>query len=155
MKWTSFIEVRLIGKYSSACWAEWLQFRLSAPQERTLAFRASHLHGLMPDSSLISLSAFIVVLPLSQVWFFVTPWAEAHQAFLSITISCSLVKLWFIESVMPSNHLILCHPLLLCLQSFPASGSFLMSWLFTSGVQSIGASASASVLPWIFRVDFL
>ena len=42
-----------------------------------------------------------------------------------------------------------------CLQSFPASGSFLMSQLFTSGGQSIGASTSASVLPWIFRIDFI
>ena len=51
------------------------------------------------------------------------------------------------ESVMPCNHLILCHPLLLGLKSLPASGSFLMSQLFTSHGQSIGASASASVLP--------
>ena len=52
-----------------------------------------------------------------------------------------------IESVMPSNHLILCYPFLLCPQSFPASGSFPVSQLFTSSGQSIGASASASVLP--------
>ena len=52
-----------------------------------------------------------------------------------------------IESVMPSNHLILCHPLLLLPSIFPASGSFPVSWLFTSGDQSIGASTSASVLP--------
>ena len=53
----------------------------------------------------------------------------------------------FIESVMPSNHLIL-HPSLLLLPStFPASGSFPMSQLFASGDQSIGASVSASVLP--------
>ena len=52
-----------------------------------------------------------------------------------------------IESVMPSNHLILCRPLLLRLQSFWASGSFQMSHLFASGGQSIGVSASASVLP--------
>ena len=48
---------------------------------------------------------------------------------------------------MPSNHLILCHPLLLFPQSFPASGSFPMSQFFTLGGQSIGASASALVLP--------
>ena len=48
---------------------------------------------------------------------------------------------------MPSSHLILCHPLSSCLQSFPASGSFPMSQFFTSGGQSIGDSASASVLP--------
>ena len=53
-----------------------------------------------------------------------------------------------IESMMPSNHLILCHSLLTPHPwSFPASGSFLMSWLFASGGQSIGTSASASVLP--------
>ena len=46
--------------------------------------------------------------------------------------------------MMPAKHLILCCPLLLCLQSFPASGFFLMSWLLTSGGQSIGASASVS-----------
>ena len=51
-----------------------------------------------------------------------------------------------IELVMLSNHCILWHPLLSCLQSFPASGSFLMIWLFAWGSQSIGASASASGL---------
>ena len=56
-------------------------------------------------------------------------------------------RLTSIESVMPSNHLILCHPLSSCLQSFPASGSFQMSQLFSSGGQSIGISALASFLP--------
>ena len=69
------------------------------------------------------------------------------QASLSFTISRSLLKLMSIESVMPSNHLILCRPLLLRLQSFPASGSFLMSQLFPSLGQSTTALASASVLP--------
>ena len=63
-----------------------------------------------------------------------TPWPAACQASLSITNSWSLLKLMSIESVMPSNHFILCHALL-CLQSFPASGSFLMSQLFTSGAK--------------------
>ena len=49
--------------------------------------------------------------------------------------------------VMPSHHLILCCPFSSHLQSFPASGSFPMSWLFTSGGLSIGVSASTSVLP--------
>ena len=56
-------------------------------------------------------------------------------------------KLVSIESMMTPNHLILCHPLLLLLQSFPTSGSFPVSCLFTSGGQSIWASDSASVLP--------
>ena len=67
-------------------------------------------------------------------------------ASLSFPISWSLLKLMSIELVMPSNHLILCHPFIFCLQSFPASGSFPMSWLFASGRQSIGASASALAL---------
>ena len=76
-----------------------------------------------------------------------TPWTPACQASLSITNSRSLLKLMSIKSVMPSNHLILCHPLSSCLQSFPASESFPLSQFFESGGQSIGVSASASVLP--------
>ena len=55
----------------------------------------------------------MVVQSLSHVWLFVTSWTAARQPSLSFTISVSLLKLMFFESVMPSNHLILCHPLLL------------------------------------------
>ena len=82
---------------------------------------------------------------LGCVWLFATLWTAARQASLSITNSRSLPKLMSMKSVMPSNHLILCHPLFL--QSFPASGSFPVSQLFASGDQNIGASASASVPP--------
>ena len=84
---------------------------------------------------------------LSCARLFVTPWTTASQSSLPIINSWSLLKLMFIESVMPSNHLTLCRPLLLCLQSFPTSGSFPVSQLFASGGQSIGVSASALVLP--------
>ena len=84
---------------------------------------------------------------LSRVQLFVTPWTAACHASMSITNSWSLLKLMYTELVMPSNHLILCHPLLSCLQSFQASRSLQMSQLFTSDGQSIGVSASASVLP--------
>ena len=83
----------------------------------------------------------------SCVRLFVTPWTTAHQASLSITNSWSLLKLMSIESVIPSNHLILCRPLLLPPSIFPASGSFPMSQFFASGGQSTGIPASASVLP--------
>ena len=56
---------------------------------------------------------FSLVQLLSHAWLFVIPWTAAHQASLSITNSWSLLKLMSIESVMPSNHLILCRPLLL------------------------------------------
>ena len=89
----------------------------------------------------------VVVQPLSHVQLFVTPWTAAHQASLSFTISWSLLKLMSIESVMPSKHLIFFYPLLLLPSIFPPSGSFPMSRLFTSGDQSIGVSASTSVIP--------
>ena len=70
-----------------------------------------------------------------------------YQASLSITNSRSPSKPMSIESVMPSNHLILCYHLSSRLQSFPASESFPMSQFFASSGQRIGVSASASVLP--------
>ena len=90
---------------------------------------------------------FSSVQSLTCVRLFVTPWTAACQASLSITNSRSLLKLMSFESVMPSNHLILCCPFSFCLQSFPASGSFPMRQLLASGGQSIGTSASASVPP--------
>ena len=67
---------------------------------------------------------FSSVQSLTHVRLFVTPWIAACQAFLSITNCQSLLKLMSIELVMPSSHLILCRPLLLCPQSLPASGFF-------------------------------
>ena len=68
------------------------------------------------------------------------------QASLSLAISWSLPKLMSSEPVMPSNHPILCCPLSSCLQSFPASGSFPITQLFTSSGRSMEASTLASVL---------
>ena len=65
-------------------------------------------------------SALSSVQLLSHVRLFVTPWTAAHRASLSITNSWSLLQLMFIESVMPSNHLILCCPLLLLPSIFPS-----------------------------------
>ena len=64
-------------------------------------------------SSVSLVTQFSSVQSLSRVWHFVTPWIAAHQASLSITNSQSSLKLMSIESVMPSSHLIFCHPLLL------------------------------------------
>ena len=88
---------------------------------------------------------FSSVQSLSHVRLCVTPWIAARQASLSITNSRS--SLMSIESVIPSRHLILCHPFLLLPPIPPASESFPMSQLFTWGGQSTGASALASVLP--------
>ena len=75
-----------------------------------------------------------------SVWCFATSWTAALQASLSIiTNSWSLLKLMSIKSVMPSNRLILCHPLLLP-SVFPSIRAFPVSQFFTSGGQNIGAS---------------
>ena len=88
---------------------------------------------------------FVVFQLLSRVSLFVTSWTAAHQISWSLTVSQSLLKLMFIESVMPSN---ISSSVILfssCPQSFLVSGSFPVNGLFPSGGQSIGASAS--VLP--------
>ena len=92
-----------------------------------------------------NVQSMIVVQSLSCIQLFVTPWTAALQTSLSFTISWSLLKLMSIQAMMPSNHHILFFPFSSCLQSFPASGSFPMSWLFASGGQNV--EASASVLP--------
>ena len=95
------------------------------------------------------------VQPLSRVRLFVTPWTAARQASLSITTSWSLLRLMSIELVMPTNHLILCCSLLLPPSVFPSIRVFYSESVFASGGQSIGASASASVLPMDIWVDSL
>ena len=72
----------------------------------------------------ITLDNFSSVQSLSYVWLFATPWTAAHQASLSITNFWSFLKLMSIESVMPSNHFIFCHPLLLLPSIFPSMRVF-------------------------------
>ena len=75
----------------------------------------------MSSGFLFASKLFVVVVQsLSCVQLFVTPWTAAHQSSLSFTISQSLLKLMSIESVMPSYHLVLCHPLLILLSVFPS-----------------------------------
>ena len=84
---------------------------------------------------------------LSRVWLFATPWITEHQASLSITHSQSSLKFTSIESMMPSSHLIFCHPLLLLSPIPPSIRVFSKSQLFTWCGQGIRISALASVLP--------
>ena len=98
---------------------------------------------------------------LSHVQLFAAPWTAAHQASLSITNYHSLLKLMSIESVIPSNHLILCHPLLLLTSIFPSIRVFskesvlrirwLKYWNFSF---SISPSSEYSGLIY-FRMDWL
>ena len=110
-----------------------------------LSIHPSIIHLSM---SIIHLSTYPVCLSIYVVFSrsvtsnSATPWTAAHQASLSFTISWSLLKLMSIESVMPSNHLVLYHPLLLPPSIFPSIRMFSNESLFASGSQSIGASAS-------------
>ena len=98
---------------------------------------------LFMDHNLSGKSQFSSVQLLSCVWLFATPWAAS----LSIISSQSSLKPMSIESVIPSNRLIICHPLLLLPSIFPTIRIFQMSQFFASGDQSVGVSASTSVLP--------
>ena len=103
----------------------------------------------------------VVVQSHSYVQLFVTPWTAAHQASLSFIISPSLLKLMSIESVMPSNHLILCHPLLLLPSVFPSIRVFSNEsvlrirwpkyWSFSFGL-SLSSEYSGLIS---FRIDSL
>ena len=121
---------------------------LSAPVDRYwVLFWCLHLSpAFLPSRSAPTAVCWgclgTLVQALNCVQLFATPQTAACQASPSFTISQSLLKLVSIALAMPSNHLIVPFS---CLQSFPTSGSFPMSWLFASGGQSIGASAS--VLP--------
>ena len=89
----------------------------------------------------------VVVQLLSCVWLFVTPWTAACQASLSFIISQSWLKLMSIELVMTSNHLILCHPLILLPSIFLSIRVFFNESALHIRWPNIGTSASASVLP--------
>ena len=92
-------------------------------------------------------SIFVAVQSFTRVWLFVTPWTTAHQASCPSSIPRAYTNTcpssWWCHPTISSS----VFPFSSHLQSLPASGSFPMSWLFESGGHSIGASASASVLP--------
>ena len=83
-----------------------------------------------------------------------TLWTAAHQASLSFTISRSLLKLMSTESVMPSSHVILCHPLLLSPSIFPAWGSFPMNRSLHQVAKVLELQLQPQSFWWIFRIDF-
>ena len=91
---------------------------------------------------------------LSRVWFFATPWTGAPQASLSITNSQSLLTLMSIELVMPSNHLILCCPLLLLPSIFPSITVFSNESVLCIRWPKCWVSASATVLPKYIQDSF-
>ena len=109
---------------------------------------------LFPSINLLKKNVMNSVQSLSCVQLFETPWTIACQTSLSITSSQSLLKLISIESVMPSNHLILCHPLFLSPSIVPSISVFTMSLFLASGGQSIGVSASTLALSMNIQGSF-
>ena len=105
---------------------------LSFRHETWMKLNATVFQSLKKNA--LDMQTFVVVQSLSRVQCFATPQATACQAPLSFIISWSLLKLMSIESMLSSQHLILCCPLLFP-STFPASQSFPMSWLFASGSQ--------------------
>ena len=108
----------------------------------------------------------VVVQSLSPVWFFVTPWTAARQASLFFTISQNLLKLMSIESVMPSNHLILCRLLLLlpsifpCIRVFSSESALCIRWpeywrVLVSTSKLVLNLWGDQVVYWSFRSQFL
>ena len=140
--------------FQSSCYCHTTSYTLSinlqfiAPKKKTVSLQ-NQIHKTIHlfSHNYIMTSAFCCYPVTSCVQFFVTPWTAACQASLSFTVSQSLLKLMSIESVMPYTILSSVIRFSSCLQSFPASGSFQMSQFLASGSQSIGASASVTVLP--------
>ena len=113
---------------------------------RTLTWKRQETRRGSPHTLWWSVQ-FSSVQSLSRVQLFVIPWIVAHQASLSITNSWNLLKLMSIKSVMPSNHLSLCHSLLLLPSIFPSIRVFSKESVLHIRWPNYWVSASASVLP--------
>ena len=112
--------------------------------------------SLAPSWSQPCAVVIVVVQSLSHVRLFPTPWTAARQASLSFTNSLSLLRLMFIESVMPSNHLILCRPLLLPPSVFPSIRVFSNESVHSHQVaRLLEFQLQHKSFQWIFRTDRL
>ena len=132
----NYLDLKLNFRIKNKAWPDSKNFRHTRHVKMLWIYFSLNSHSLPFKVLLISSVQF-----LSRVWFFVTPWTAACQASLSMTNSWSLLKLMLIESVMPSNHLILCVPFSSRLQSFPA-------WVQFSSVQLL-CPVQLFVTPWI------
>ena len=136
------------GKNSS-CWPQVVSYLHSSHSYEDWSLQRICFYRTFLIPKLLSVQSF------SCVWLYATWWTAARQASLSVTSSSSLFKpmsiQWWCHSTISCSAV----PFSSCLLSFPKSGSFQMSPFFTSGSQSIGISASASVLPVNIQDDGL
>ena len=156
--WHASQEIRLISWRSSVC-----NNKLPFSSEIFVFYINQKLCFLIKITSLISYLRHIHLLSLCH-WFSqfscsamsnCDPMDGAHQASLSITNSKSLLKFMSAESVMPSNHLNLCHPLLLLPSAFPVSGSFPTVNSSHQVTKVLEFQLQLQSFQWIFRADFL
>ena len=135
----------------------WTSDQIRSDQSLSCFYMQSHFLFLC---TIAYISQFSWVQSLNHVWHLATPWIAAHQASLSITNSWSLLRLMFIESVMPSNYLVLCHPFLLpsiflSIRAFSNDSVFHIRWpKYWHFSFSISPSNEYSVLI-SFRMDWL
>ena len=143
------------GLYSPGFSVPWILQDRILEWVAVASFRGSSKPGIKPMTPKApALQADFLPQLLSHVQLFATPWTAANQASLSSTISRNILKFTSTELVVLSNHLILHCPLLLCLQSFPASGSF--QWVCSSHqvAKVLQLQLQHQTFQWIFRVDF-
>ena len=144
-------------------WSDWLVFcycgfhsvsPLRDKDKRLM--EASWLERLWWKLGLVLMGGAILdsVQMLSRVQLFATPWTAARQASFSITNSQSLLILMSTESVMPSNHLILCHPLLLLPSIFPSIRVFSKESVLCITWPKLEFQLQHHFFQWIFRTDF-
>ena len=143
-------EVRMVGGHPRVC----LSWNKKETGSHTITpFCLAYLPmGNYPSASQ---ERNIVVQLLNHIWLFVAPWTEAPPTPLPFMISQSLLKLMSIESVMLSNHLIVCHPLLLLPSIFPQHQG-LFQWVspLPQVVQVLELQLQHQSFQWIIRVDF-
>ena len=140
---------------SGACTRLFSRQGLPGPsRDVSCSVKKTYLPAIVKEVRQPSSTYVVAVQSLSRAQLFVTQWTVAHQASLSFTISRSLLKLMSIELLMPSNHLILCRPLLLLPSIFPSIRVFSNELSLHKVAKVLEFQLQHQSFQWIFRVDW-
>ena len=131
----------------------WFPYECHFSRGETLMYLAQILLQMVTNHMKMAFPSVVTVHSLSSVQLIATSRTAAWQSSLSFTISWSLLKFMSIELVMPSNHLVLCHPLLLLPSIFPNIRVFSKELALCIKVQELQLQHQS--FQWIFRIDFL